>query len=113
MLNKFLDKGWGARVATLAARIAVGTDTFEDIAAAPSFRGSPLLSQTEIAMIKQELDNMNALEILRELDSLIALESLKDSIIDWYGECSDQYRRWRVAVDATKELLERCKNEES
>jgi hypothetical protein len=44
--------GWDRRVATLAARLALGSDTWESIASTPSFLGKPLLSQAEVTHIK-------------------------------------------------------------
>jgi len=46
-----IQRGWNRRVATLAARLLLGVDTLEDIAATPTFFGTPLLSESEIEMI--------------------------------------------------------------
>jgi hypothetical protein len=46
-----IQHGWGRRVATLAARLYLGVDTWEGIAATPGFRGTPLLSQPEAVRI--------------------------------------------------------------
>lgn len=44
--------GWNRRVATLAVRLMRGVDTWDGIAACPSFHGNPLLSLTEAKMIR-------------------------------------------------------------
>jgi hypothetical protein len=49
--------GWDRRVATLAARLLLGIDTWDSIASTPSFRGKPLLNSTEAATIKKELES--------------------------------------------------------
>lgn len=46
--------GWNRRVATLATRLMMGTDTWDGIAACPSFHGNPLLSLTEAKMIRDQ-----------------------------------------------------------
>jgi hypothetical protein len=46
--------GWNRRVATLAARIVIGVDTWEGIAACPGFHGDPLLSLTEVNIIRHQ-----------------------------------------------------------
>jgi hypothetical protein len=45
-------RGWNRRVATLAARLYLGVDTWEGIQATPGFRGTPLLSQSEAMKIQ-------------------------------------------------------------
>ncbi len=47
--------GWNRRVATLAARLLLSIDTWDDIAACPSFDGSPLLSVREAITIRNTL----------------------------------------------------------
>jgi hypothetical protein len=47
--------GWDRRVATLAARLILGVDTWDSIASTPSFRGTPLLSIREAQMIRDEI----------------------------------------------------------
>lgn len=42
---------WSRRVATLAARLVLKVDTWEGIAACPSFRGTPLLTASEAITI--------------------------------------------------------------
>jgi hypothetical protein len=49
-----LHLGWNRRVATLAARLLLGVDTWEGIGACRSFRGRPLLSVDEAKMIRDE-----------------------------------------------------------
>lgn len=44
--------GWNRRVATLAARLYLGVDTWKSIAMCPGFRGTPLLSFEEAKMIR-------------------------------------------------------------
>jgi len=44
--------GWTRRVATLAARLAAGVDTWESIESTPSFHNNPLLSEHEKRMIR-------------------------------------------------------------
>jgi len=51
--NKYMELGMNRRVATLAARIALGVETFEDIARTPGFTGRPLLWPEEASAIKQ------------------------------------------------------------
>jgi hypothetical protein len=46
--------GWNRRVATLAARLVLGVDTWDGIAACDSFHGYPLLSLTEAKMIRDQ-----------------------------------------------------------
>jgi hypothetical protein len=46
-----IQRGWNRRVATLAARLSLGVDTWEGIEATPSFRGLPLLTGTEVMYI--------------------------------------------------------------
>lgn len=48
--------GWNRRVATLAARLLLGVDTWEGIAACPGFTGSPLLTAKEAMMIRSTLN---------------------------------------------------------
>jgi len=43
---------WDRRVATLAARLILGVDTWESIASTPNFTGRPLLSLYEAKMIR-------------------------------------------------------------
>jgi len=50
-----MDYGWTRRVATLAARVALGVETFEDIARTPTLHGTPLLWPQEVAMLKKVL----------------------------------------------------------
>jgi hypothetical protein len=46
--------GEDRRVATLAARLMLGVDTWEGIAACDSFTGRPLLSLAEAKMIRDQ-----------------------------------------------------------
>lgn len=46
--------GWDRRVATLGARLVLGVDTWDGIAACPDFHGDPLLSLTEVKMIRNQ-----------------------------------------------------------
>ena len=46
--------GYNRRVATLALRLMRGVDTWDEIAACPSFHGNPLLSLTEARMIRDQ-----------------------------------------------------------
>jgi hypothetical protein len=51
--NMLMDElGWNRRVATLAARLAIGADTWESIESTPNFNGNPLLYEHEIRMIR-------------------------------------------------------------
>lgn len=51
--NLLMDElGWNRRVATLAARLAMGVDTWEGIDACCSFNGNPLLYLGEKYKIK-------------------------------------------------------------
>ena len=47
--------GWNRRVATLAARLLLGIDTWEGIAACLSFGGTPLLTASEAITIRDTL----------------------------------------------------------
>jgi hypothetical protein len=47
--------GWNRRVATLAARLILGVDTWDDIGSTLSFHGTPLLSIREAQMIRDEI----------------------------------------------------------
>ena len=49
--------GWNRRVATLAARLVLGVDTWEGIAACRTFRDLPLLSPGEAVSIETVLRN--------------------------------------------------------
>jgi hypothetical protein len=49
--------GWDRRVATLAARLILGIDTWDSIASTPSFYGNPLLSINEAQMIRDKIAN--------------------------------------------------------
>ena len=44
--------GWDRRVATLAARLVLGADTWESIESTPSFSGEPLLCPHEERAIR-------------------------------------------------------------
>ena len=46
-----IQTGMSRRVATLAARLYLGVDTWEGIAATPGFLGNPLLSHAEVTQI--------------------------------------------------------------
>lgn len=52
--NTLMQVGWNRRVATLAARLILGVDTWESIASTPGFHGTPLLSKDEIDMIRDQ-----------------------------------------------------------
>jgi hypothetical protein len=51
----FMSIGFNRRVATLAARLILGVDTFNTIAQCPSFCGNPLLSESEKKLIESNL----------------------------------------------------------
>lgn len=48
-----LRRGMCRRVATLAARLYLGIDTWRGIAATPGFSGTPLLTLTEVMQIRR------------------------------------------------------------
>ena len=48
---------WNRRVATLAARLALGVDTWDDIASCPGFDGRPLLGVTDAMEIREAVAN--------------------------------------------------------
>jgi hypothetical protein len=51
--NMLMDElGWNRRIATLAARLAMGVDTWESIELTPNFNDNPLLYEHEIRMIR-------------------------------------------------------------
>lgn len=53
MRNRLINRrGWNRRVATLAARLHPGVDTWAGIEATPAFLGRPLLSQAEARDIR-------------------------------------------------------------
>ncbi len=51
MRNRFMTRGMNRRVATLAARLCLGVDTWKGIEATPSFSGRPLLTPAELAAV--------------------------------------------------------------
>ncbi|KPK54175.1 MAG: hypothetical protein AMS22_06340 [Thiotrichales bacterium SG8_50] len=53
--NILMTLGWDRRVATLAARLILGVDTWEGIAACRTFLGNPLLSLGEATIIRDEI----------------------------------------------------------
>lgn len=48
--------GWNRRVATLAARLLLGVDTWEGIASCTTFRDTYLLTIKEARMIRDTVD---------------------------------------------------------